>query len=289
MPNQGRRELTRVKWMGTNVSDLRLTTGTFRFDPRSETRPFDGAGRSRRSQKAQQGIRALRIAGSTGPRRRKHRDFLQLGRQLAHQRDARHALQFAQLLELQVEYQGVQLERLPLALQAVQQARADITLTNASPARREVMDFSRPVLAIELGFLVGPQSAETQAAKVDRPGVKIAVSAGSTSQSTLPRLMKHAEVVALPSLPAAGEALIRGEVQAIATNKAQLYQLSESLPGSRLLPGDWGVEQLAFALPKGRKQALALLNEWLDRPATQAALQQASERAGLRGTRPIKP
>jgi polar amino acid transport system substrate-binding protein len=51
--------------------------------------------------------------------------------------------------------------------------------------------------------------------------------------------------------------LSQGRLNAFATNKAILFEMSDSLPGSRVLDGRWGVEHLAIAIPKNRGE------EWL--------------------------
>ena len=50
--------------------------------------------------------------------------------------------------------------------------------------------------------------------------------------------------------------LERRELDLFATNKPTLFQMSDQMPGARVLDGRWGVEHIAIAIPRGRKAAL---------------------------------
>src|SRR5690606_22586452 len=105
-------------------------------------------------------------------------------------------------------------------------------------------------------------SAIADAAAVDATGVRVGVSAGSTSEGVLTRDLRQAAVVPVASLDAASQWLARGELDAFATNKAILFEMGDGLPGSRVLAGRWGLESLALGIPKGREEGLALLLEF---------------------------
>ena len=140
------------------------------------------------------------------------------------------------------------------------------------------------MVALELGYLALPGSPVQSLADVDRPGMRIGVSQGSTSQGTLTSEFKQASVVPAPSLQAAGEMLQRREIDAFATNKAILYELSDGVPGARVLEGRWGIEQLAIAVPKGRGDAAAgYLRGFAQAVRNEGLVRSASSRAGLRG------
>ena len=176
-------------------------------------------------------------------------------------------------------------QRVAEVVDALKNGRADFTITNATPARAQDVDFTPPLVALELGYLSLPGSPVQTLAEVDRPGVRIGVSQGSTSQGTLTREFKHARVVPAPSLVVAGEMLQRSEIDAFATNKAVLYELSDGLPGSRVLDGRWGLEQLAIAVPKGRGAAATeYLRAFAQSVRSDGLVRAASSRAGLRGT-----
>jgi len=160
----------------------------------------------------------------------------------------------------------------------------DMVFTNATPARRNDLDFSPTVLQVELGFLVPAASTTRTPEQIDRAGVRVGVSEGSTSEATLSRELKSASVVRTPSLKAAAEMLTAGQLDAFATNKATLFEMAGEVPGSRVLDGRWGLESFAIGIPKRRDAALPLVSRFADDAKADGTVGRAVERAGLRGT-----
>jgi polar amino acid transport system substrate-binding protein len=74
-----------------------------------------------------------------------------------------------------------------------------------------------------------------------------------------------------------------GELDAYATNKGILFELAGNVPGSRVLPGRWGVENLAIAYPKGRAAAAPYYAQFAREVKDSAELKDMIARAGLRG------
>src|SRR5271156_6050091 len=71
----------------------------------------------------------------------------------------------------------------------------DIGLIGAEPARAEKIDFTAAYAEIEATYMVPPGSPLRTIADVDKPGVRIAVSARSAYDLWLERNIRHAEVV----------------------------------------------------------------------------------------------
>jgi polar amino acid transport system substrate-binding protein len=146
------------------------------------------------------------------------------------------------------------------------------------------MDFTRPLVQLELGYLVMNDSTIQQVEHIDRPGVKVGVSQGSTSQGVLTREFKNASVVPAASLKQAQDMLRQKTIDAFATNKGILFEMSDDLPGSRVLAGRWGLENLAIAIPKGRDVGRPLVTAFAEEVRANGQLQKSVHRAGLRGT-----
>lgn len=190
---------------------------------------------------------------------------------------------------LGVPAQIVIFERPAEIADALKAGRADFTITNASPARAKDIDFTPPVVRLESGYLVAPGSRLTSAAQVDAAGVRVGVTQGSSSQAALSRDLKAAQVRAVPSVVLAAEQLKQGELDAFASNKGILFDMAARVPGSRVLEGRWGLEQLAVGVPKGREAAAAWLQAFVNDSAVQLLVQQAAARAGLRGLAAASP
>lgn len=169
-------------------------------------------------------------------------------------------------------------------LDAARAGEVDVVLTNATPARAAFLDFTPTVLTVEQGYLVPAGSRIAGAAEVDRGGIRVGVSTGSTSETVLKRELKQASVVPVASLKAGGEMLAQGKLDAYATNKAILFEMSDGLPGSKVLAGRWGLEHFAVGIPKGREQALPYLARFVDSATRDGTVRKSVERAGLRGT-----
>ena len=169
-------------------------------------------------------------------------------------------------------------------LAAVKSGQVDVAFTNATAVRAKDMDFSPPFLDVEKGFLVPPGSAITGDTDVDRPGSRVGVSQGSSTERELAGQFKHAVMVRTPTLKTAVEMLAAGKLDAFATNKAILFAMSDELPGSRVLDGRWGLEHFAVAIPKGREQAAAYVRQFVADMRSEGRVTQAVQRVGLRGT-----
>ena len=166
---------------------------------------------------------------------------------------------------------------------ALKAGAVDFTITNATPARARDVDFGPNLLDFELGFLVS-QSSPLQTSDDVRAGkLRIGVTKGSTSERALPPLLPNATLVPAANLKDATDMLARGDIDAYATNKPTLFEMSDHLPGSRVLTGRWGLEHLAAAMPKGRDIGLDYLRRFSAEARASGLVNKAAERAGMRG------
>jgi polar amino acid transport system substrate-binding protein len=185
--------------------------------------------------------------------------------------------------ELGVPVRIIEFPRVQLVVDALKSGEADLTFTNATEARARDVDFTEPLVRLELGFLVLADSPLRSVTDMDRPGLKVGVSQGSSSQAALPRLYKAMTLVPVPSLDAVQEQLRSKAADAFATNKAILYELNDQVPGLRVLEGRWGLEHLAIAVPKGRQAAAPYLRRFAQGQRDVGEVQKMMDRAGLRG------
>jgi polar amino acid transport system substrate-binding protein len=179
--------------------------------------------------------------------------------------------------------QVVEFDRLALVLEALYARAVDFTFTNATEVRAKDMAFTPPLIQLELGYLVPPGSAIAGVADVDRPATRVGVTAGSSSQSVLTRTYKQAVVVPVASIKLGQEMLKQGRLDAFATNKGILFEMSDDLPGFRVLDGRWGLENLAIAIPLGRSAGMPYLRQFALDVQASGQLKAIITRAGLRG------
>jgi polar amino acid transport system substrate-binding protein len=184
---------------------------------------------------------------------------------------------------LDVPYEQVEFGRPAEIYEALKAGQIDITIVNQTPARAEQFAWSPPLMLIELGFLAAAGSPVTTPADVDRPGVRIGVTQGGTMNSALARELKNATVVPAATLKNGIEMLAQHKIDAYATNKANLFEMSDALPGSRVLDGRWGLEHLAIAIPKGRDAGFACVRTFVEDAKSEGLVARAAARVALRG------
>ena len=184
---------------------------------------------------------------------------------------------------LDVPFEQVSYQRIAEVIEAMKAGDVDFTVSNATPARAADVSFSQTLISLELGYLVPAASPIATISDVDKPGLRVGVTQGSTSQGTIPKLLPNAIVVPAENAKRAIEMFERGELDLFATNKPTLFEMSDQMPGARVLDGRWGVEHVAIAVPKGREAAMEYVRRFVEEPQATGLLSQAAERSGLRG------
>ncbi len=184
---------------------------------------------------------------------------------------------------LGVPFQPLVFDKNADVLDAVGSGRADVAFTNASAERARQMDFTQPYLVIELGYLARDKAPVATLADVDRPGVRVGVTAKSSSDAVLSRDLKSAQVVRAETVGAGVQMLSAGTLDLYATNKATLFEMTDKLPGARMLDGNWGVERHALAIPLGRDRGLPWARAFVADAMASGLVRTAVGRAGLRG------
>lgn len=177
----------------------------------------------------------------------------------------------------------VQFDRVAQVIEALKNGQVDMTFTNATAVRAKEVDFTAPLIRLELGVLVPVTSNVKQFMDVNDPSFRLGVAKGSSSQSVLGTKLNFTKIVPVDSLEQAQHMLTSGELNGFATNKGILFQLNERLQGFKVLEDRWGLESLAIAIPKGRDQARPFLTEFAKQQLETGAIAADANRAGLRG------
>jgi polar amino acid transport system substrate-binding protein len=189
--------------------------------------------------------------------------------------------EFAKRLGVAVEY--LTFQNIAEVIRAMKAAEVDFTVGNATPVRAADVDFTQTLISLELGYLVPARSPLTAASELDRAGIRIGVTKGSTSERTLPAKFKQARVVPAENVRAAIEMLNDGRLDVYATNKPTLFEMSDSMPGARVLAENWGFEHVAIAIPRGREAVMEGLRDFVTDVQSSGLLAELEKRVGLRG------
>jgi polar amino acid transport system substrate-binding protein len=188
-------------------------------------------------------------------------------------------------LAQRVEVPVLLLEYIAVA-KLVEDAKAgvwDIGVVAFDPARRNVLDFAPPHIAVDLTYLVPPGSAMHSVAEADQPGVRVAAARGAATALFLERTLRQATVAPAENEPAAFELLKDGRAQAYAQTRYKLLGLAEKLPGARVLDDRFSAAEMAIVMPKGRALALAYVENFIEEAKKSGLVAQAIETSGLRG------
>ena len=167
--------------------------------------------------------------------------------------------------------------------EAIASGRADFGAFNAASDRAKDVWVSKPLFLQESGYLVPTTSRITNFTLADQPGMRIGVQQNSTSQRVLSALFKQASLVPVPNLQNVPEMLINGRLDAFATNKGILFDLSDRVPGSRVLEGSFTTERQSVAVPKGREVATMFLERFLQDVTASGFVAESARRARARG------
>jgi polar amino acid transport system substrate-binding protein len=159
----------------------------------------------------------------------------------------------------------------------------DVAFVGFSPARAKEWDFSALHMEIEFGYLIPGGSSISTMADVDRPGIRVAVQEKSGPDAFFSRTLKNAVFVRAASNPGALEVLKTGKADVMVSIKPVLFELSNQLPGSRVLDGRPGIDPHAMAMPKGRDLGAAYARKFIEDAKSEGLVKAAIDRVGMRG------
>ena len=177
----------------------------------------------------------------------------------------------------------VQFDRVAQVIDAVKQGQVDMTFTNATAVRAKDVDFTEPLIRLELGVLVPVASSVKQFMDVNDAAFRLGVTNGSSSQRVLLGKLDRTQIVPVESLDQAKKMLMSAELDGFATNKGILFEMNEHLIGFKVLDDRWGLENLAIAIPKGRDQGMSFLRDFAKEQLMTGEINVIAHRAGLRG------
>ena len=140
----------------------------------------------------------------------------------------------------------------------------DIGLIGAEPARAEKIAFTAAYVEIEATYLVPPGSPIQNMAEVDRPGIRIGVTAGSAYDLWLERNIKNATLVRSNPSRSAWQQFTEDRLEAYAGLRPGLLSDVQKLPGSRILDGQFTAVQQAIGTAKANTVGAAFLRAFVE-------------------------
>ena len=165
----------------------------------------------------------------------------------------------------------------------------DIGNIGAEPQRAEVMDFTAAYAEIEATYLVPPESTMQSIDEVDRPGNRISVSKGSAYGLWLENNIKQAELKPIEGGDAAFEQFVNDKMEALASLRPRLVTDAATLPGSRILAGQFASVQQAIGINKGNEAAYNWLKAFVEASKANGLVARFIEKFGVQGKLSVAP
>lgn len=183
---------------------------------------------------------------------------------------------------------GKPVELVPFAsaaqvVEAVKAAQVDMAFVAIDPVRGAAIRYSAPYVVIEGAYLVRQDSPVHDNSDVDRPGVRVAVGAGSAYDLFLQRELKSASLLRAPTSPAVVDFFLAQHLEVAAGVRQQLEADARRVPGLRMLEGRFMVIQQAIGVPKGRERAATYLHGFVEEMKASGFVALALQRHKIEG------
>jgi len=159
----------------------------------------------------------------------------------------------------------------------------EISVLGDEPERAKVIDFAPPLTELEATYLVPAGSPIKSVSEVDRAGVRIVSPAKSAYDLYLSRTIKNAQLVQIAGSKAAEDHFVKEKLDALAGLKQGLLELSHTLPGSRILDGNFTVVRHTVGSPKGLNAAAAYLRDLVEEVKASGLVAKWIEKSGVKG------
>jgi len=158
----------------------------------------------------------------------------------------------------------------------------DIAFLAIDPARAAEITFTAPYVVIEATYMVPKDSPLRTIEDVDRDGVRVAVGNKSAYDLYLTRTLKRAQLVRVPTSPAAIDVFLKDKLEAAAGVKQPLLQFAKTNPNVRVMDGRFMVIEQAMGTPKGREAGARYLREFVEEMKASGFVARGLERSGQR-------
>jgi len=183
---------------------------------------------------------------------------------------------------LGVPYEWVGYSSVKQIVLSAQTDQWDVIFFAATPARAKLMDFSPPLVEVEIGYLVPAGSSLYTLADVDKPGIRIAVLVPSVVDEHLSASLKSATLLRVPSPADPADLVASGKADAFAHLKPFLFRSLAKVPGLRVLDGHIFFDRISIAVPKDRSISMAYVRRFVEDVKASGLVKDAIDRAGLR-------
>lgn len=164
----------------------------------------------------------------------------------------------------------------------------DVTFMPKDTERAKKVEFGPAYAVIESTYLVPASSPIRSIADVDREGVRIVGIFNTTTARSARRTAPRAAVEEVASVDEMTERARTGRGDAFALSHDAFAGLLAKLPGARVLPGHFQSVGICVAVPKGRRGALALATDFVERAKASGLVRRVLDGVGFAAV-PVAP
>lgn len=164
--------------------------------------------------------------------------------------------------------------------------RCDVAMhaVGITPQRQQVLRFSQPYLQSDIyGITTRGNRTIRSWEDIDRPGVRVAVQAGTFMEPVMAAALKQATMVVIRSPKTREDELESGRVDVFMTDYPYSRRLLDNADWARLISPSRAFHPLpyAYAVKPGDEAWLAQLNDFVTRIKQDGRLEAAARRNGL--------
>src|SRR3954465_6513126 len=170
---------------------------------------------------------------------------------------------------------------------AVSKGTWDVTFLPKDPEREGKMSFGPIYEVADATYIVKPNSALTNFATLDQPGVKVAAVNNTTTMRGAIAHLKNAKVTGYQTYDEIFGLLKNGEIDAFALSRDQLNAMAKKIPGTRVLDETFKQTVTAVAVPPNHPLSLAFVTKFMNEATSNGTLRKAYDDNGLKDT-PIR-
>lgn len=167
---------------------------------------------------------------------------------------------------------------------AVRQGVWDVAFLAIDAERAKEIAFTDAYVHIEGTYMVRADSPLRRVEDVDREGVRVAVGLKTAYDLYLTRSLRHAQLVRSPNSKTAIAQFLAEGLDAAAGVKQPLVSFAAATPALRVMEGGFMVIRQAAAVPRGRAEALAYLDRFIEDAKASGFVARALEESGVEAT-----
>lgn len=158
----------------------------------------------------------------------------------------------------------------------------DVTFMPVDAERAKRVSFGAAYHVLNSTYLVTAKAPVQTVADANKPGVRIAIVAGTATSRAAMASSKAATFVTIGGVDEGVALLKDGKADAIALSRESLSGLVDKLPGSRILDGGFLNSYTAAAVPNGKPEALAYLTTFVEEMKASGAVRKSFDDIGLK-------